>query len=206
MSQLIYEASVYTRTVSYKNFKGQTNTVELYFALDPLELMRVIAGFEPKKIKSGNPALRGKEAEISDAEQLKFVHDLACRSAGSPSDDGEVWTPFEKFSESLAGKAFLTKLASSDGDRKEFSSKVILDPFRAFVQYAVSDDSNTPSDVQQFKTMLTQMENIFKVPDPKEETLDEKKARLAAELAAMSESGPAEGTEGDNGINSPCNG
>ena len=37
MSQITYEASVYTRTVKYKNFKGEVNDTTLYFALDPIE-------------------------------------------------------------------------------------------------------------------------------------------------------------------------
>lgn len=195
MSNTIYEASVYKREVSYKNFKGETKTQTLYFALDPLQLMQVIAGFEGKKIKSGNPALRGKEAPISDEQQLKMVRDLAIQSAGSPSEDGETWLPFEDFSDSLVGKAFLTKLAASDGDRKEFSEKVILDPFRAFVNYALADESNTDKDKQQFTTMLKQMENIFVAPERPDEDIEAKRARLAAELAAMDE-GPAEGTQG----------
>ena len=194
MSELIYEASVYSRTVAYKNFKGEENKVVLYFALDPLQLMQVIATFQPKKVKSGNPARQGQAAEISDEEQLKFVRDLASRSAGSPSDDGESWELFEDFADSLAGKAFLTKLASSDGDRREFSEKVILDPFRAFVGFAKADVSNTPKDIQQFEQMLVQMENIFRMPEKKDETLEERRERLAAELAQLE--GPAEGTQG----------
>jgi hypothetical protein len=196
MSELIYEASVYSRTVAYKNFKGEENTVVLYFALDPLQLMQVIATFQPKKIKSGNPARQGQTAEITDEEQLKFVRDLATRAAGSPSEDGESWEKFEDFADTLAGKAFLTKLTSSDGDRKEFASKVILDPFRAFVAFAKADTSNTPKDVQQFEQMLSQMENIFKTPEPRDESLEERRARLAAEMAALDETaGPAEGTQ-----------
>lgn len=184
MSELIYEASVYTRKVTYRNFKGETNTTELYFALDPLQLMQVIATFQPKTIKSGNPAKNGK-TEISDEEQLKFVRDLAERAAGFPSEDGEVWEDFPNFADSLAGKAFLTKLTASDGDRKEFAEKVILDPFRAFISYAKADESNSPREVQQFETMLMQMENIFKTPKKDDESLEERKARLAAELAAI---------------------
>jgi hypothetical protein len=205
MSELIYEASVYSRTVAYKNFLGEENKVILYFALDPLQLMQVIATFQPKRVKSGNPARNGQAAEITDEDQLKFVRDLACRAAGTPSEDGETWEPFEDFSDSLAGKAFLTKLTSSDGDRKEFASKVILDPFRAFVSFAKADPSNTPKDVQQFEQMLVQMENIFKTPEPRDESLEERRARLAAELAAI-EGGPAEGTQGDNGFDAPGNG
>jgi hypothetical protein len=204
MSELIYEASVYSRTVAYRNFKGEENKVVLYFALDPLQLMQVIATFQPKKIKSGNPARQGQTAELRDEEQLKFVRDLACKAAGTPSDDGESWEPFTDFEDSLAGKAFLTKLTASDGDRREFSEKVILAPFRAFVEFASADPTNTPKDIQQFKQMLSQMENIFKMPEQQDESLEERRARLAAELAAI-ESGPAEGTQGDNGISAPGN-
>lgn len=194
MSNIVYEASVYTRSVSYKNFKGETRTVELHFALDPLKLLKVIAGFNPKKSKSNNPARRD-QLEISDSEQVQFVRDLCIQAAGEPSADGEAWTPFPDFEETLAGQTFLTKLASSDGDRAEFAQKVILDPFRAFVQFAVADESNTPKDVQQFQTMLSQLENIFAAKEKPEESLEDRRARLAAELAAMEESGPAEGTQ-----------
>lgn len=185
MSDLVYEASVYSRTVNYKNFIGETNTVKLYFALDPLRLMQVIAGFEPKKVKSGNPARNGKDQELTDEDQMIFVRDIACSAAGTPSEDGESWEPFEKFEESLAGKAFMTKLITSEGDRKEFSEKVLMDPFRAFVAFAEGDPSNNPSEVQQFKVMLGQLENIFKVPDVANESLEDRRARLAAEMAAL---------------------
>lgn len=185
MSELVYEASVYSRTLSYKNFKGEDNKVTLYFALDPLQLMTFIAKFEPKKVKSGNPARNGQDKEMTPEEQLKFVRDLACQAAGTPSDDGESWEPFENFEDSLAGKAFLTRLASSDGDRKEFAEKVILAPFEAFVGFAKADPSNSPADVQQFEIMLTQMKAIFTVPDPTQETIEQRRERLAAELAAM---------------------
>lgn len=197
MSTIVYEASIYTRQVSYRNFKGEENTLELNFALDPMKLMQIIATFEPKKIKSGNPALNGKDSELSAEEQLKFVRKIAVQAAGFPSEDGESWEPFADFENTLAGQAFLTKLSASDGDRREFAEKVLLAPFRAFVGYASADPSNTPKDVQQFQVMLAQMENIFTVPDPAQESLEERKARLAAELEAI-ESGPAEGTQGVN--------
>lgn len=193
MSNLTYEASVYQRTVKYTNFKGETNETTLYFALDPLQLLQVIATFEPKKSKSANPAKAGKPEPLTDEQQLKFVRDLCIKAAGFPSDDGETWEAFEDFDNTIAGKAFLTKLASSDEDRREFSQKVILDPFRAFVEYAAADPSNNPAEVQQFKQMLSQMENIFKTPSPQDETLEERRARLAAELESLE--GPAEGTQ-----------
>lgn len=200
MSNMIYEASVYSRPVSYRNFLGEEKTQTLYFALDPLQLMQVIAGFTPKKSKSGNPALKDKAEAITDEEQLKMVRDLAIKSAGSPSVDGETWEPFTDFDDSLVGKAFLTKLAASDGDRKEFSEKVILDPFRAFVGYAIADPSNAEKEKQQFRTMLQQMENIFITPEKPNESVDERRARLAAEMAALDSEGPAEGTQGFNGF------
>ena len=188
MSQITYEASVYTRQVSYVNFKGETQTVELHFALDPLQLMQIVAtGFTPKKVKSGNPARNGQNAEISDEEQLKFFRNLASKSAGTPSDDGESWEPFEDFENTLAGKAFLTRLAASDSDRIEFGEKVMIAPFEAFVKYAENDPSNSKQETQQLRTMLEQLRNIL-TPQQTEETLEEKRARLAAEMAALSAS------------------
>jgi hypothetical protein len=187
MSELVYEASVYNRTLSYRNFKGEENKVTLYFALDPLQLMQFIAGFEPKKVKSGNPARNGQPQEMSAEDQLKMVRNIAIKAAGSPSDDGEHWEPFDNFEDSLAGKAFLTKLAASDGDRKEFAEKVILAPFRAFVKFANADPSNSQDDIKMFNQQLVQMENIFKAPEQKEETLEERRARLIAEMNALEE-------------------
>lgn len=185
MSQLTYEASVYKRTVHYKNFKGEEQTTELYFALDPIQLMSAIASFAPKESKSQNPAKKGKQ-EITDEEQIKFVRSLAKQAAGFPSEDGETWEPFEDFENTIAGKAFLTQLVSSDGDREKFAEQVILDPFRAFVGFAEADGSNSPKDVQQLKTMLGQLENVFKGA-PQNETLEERRARLEAEMAALDE-------------------
>lgn len=186
MTQITYEAAVYTRTVHYKNFKGDERKAELFFALDPLQLMEVIASFEPKKQKrSGNPAKQNQDAEISDEQQFKFVRDLCVKAAGFPSDDGESWEPFEEFADSIAGKAFLTKLASSDDDRREFAQTVILDPFRAFVKYAEVDPSNTEKDMKQLHNMLQMLENVFvDAIDPKE-SFEERRARLAAELAEL---------------------
>lgn len=184
---LFYEASVYTRTVSYKNFKGEERSVELYFALDPLELMSIIANFQPtKRSKSGNPAKRNQEAELelTDEQQLRFFRDLCIKSAGEASNDGEAWESFPDFDTTLAGKAFLTKLASSEDDRKEFAEKVILNPFKAFVNFAKQDPTNSAAEIQQFEKMAQQMENIF-APAPSNESYEEKKARLAAELASL---------------------
>lgn len=185
MTNLIYEASVYAREVSYKNFKGETKTAELFFALDPMQLMSVIAGYQPKKVRSNNPAIKNTDAPISDADQIKFVRDLVIKAAGSPSEDGETWIPFPDFEDTLVGKALLTKLTASDADRREFSEKVILNPFKAFVAYAEADSSNSPQEVQQLKKMLSQLENIFALPDPSKESTEDRRARLEAELAAM---------------------
>lgn len=186
MSQLTYEASVYSRTVKYTNFNGEDKEKTLYFALDPLQLMQLIASFTPKtNTRSGNPSKRNQPEEFTDEDQLKFVRDLAAKAAGFPSQDGESFEAYPEFLDELAGKAFLVKLASSDGDRKEFAEKVILSPFEAFVNYAVADPTNSPAEVQQFKTMLNQLENLFREKNPNDESLADRKARLAEELAAM---------------------
>lgn len=188
MSQLTYEASVYSRTVTYRNFKGVEQTAELTFALDPIQLMAAIASFNPKTSKSRNPAKQG-QPEISDEEQIKFVQSLASKAAGFPSDDGESWEPFDNFENTIAGKAFLTQLVSSDKDRSEFAQQVILDPFRAFANFAEADKSNSPQDVANLRTMLTQLENVFSEGPPKDETLEERRARLEADLAALENNG-----------------
>jgi hypothetical protein len=185
MSEHVYEASVFSKEVTYRNFRGEEKTVELFFALDPLHLMSVIAGIVPNKpVKSGNPARNGKAPEASDGDQIKFIREIATKAAGWPSDDGESFEPFEGFSQSIVGQAFLTKLTSSDGDRQEFAEKVILDPFRAFVSYAKADTSNSPTEIQQFEVLQRQMENVFK-GSPAGETVEQRRARLEAEMAAL---------------------
>jgi len=196
MSDLIYEASVYKRTVKYRNFKGETNETTLYFALDPIALMQTIASFAPKASRSKNPAKQG-QPEITDEDQIKFVRGLALKAAGFPSEDGEVWEPFDNFEDTIAGKAFLTQLVSSDADRQEFSQKVIIDPFKAFVSYAEQDPSNSTKETQQLRTMVGQLENIFKGKN-ENESLEDRRARLMAEMAALEDEGPAEGTQGTN--------
>lgn len=186
-STLIYEAAVYTRTVNYKNFKGEEREVKLHFALDPMQLMAIIANFQPAKSKSGNPARRGQVDALTDEQQLKFVRDLCIKAAGEPSNDGEAWDSFPDFDTTLAGKAFLTKLAASDEDRREFAEKVILNPFRSFVAFAKMDPSNTKAEVQQLELMAGQMDNLFKSKGPDDESYEDKKARLAAELASLEE-------------------
>lgn len=185
MAPIIYEASVYEQEITYRNFKGETKTQKLYFALDPLQLLGVIASVKPRKIKSGNPALNGKTAEMSEEEQIRMVRSLAVQSAGYPSEDGENWVPYENFDESIAGKAFLTKLVSSDNDRSEFSKMVVLDPFRAFCKYFEADPSNSPKEIQEMKETLAKVENIFKTPEPGSESAEERKARLMAEIEML---------------------
>lgn len=183
--QHVYEASVFSKEIAYKNFRGEEKTVELFFALDPLQLMSVIAGIMPSRpVKSGNPARNGKQQELTDGDQVRFIREIASKSAGWPSDDGESFEPFEGFADSIVGKAFLTKLTSSDADRQEFAEKVILDPFRAFVSYAKADPSNSPSEVQQFVVLQQQMENVFK-GSVAGETVEQRRARLQAEMAAL---------------------
>lgn len=185
MSNLVYEASVYAHTLTYKNFKGETRTSELYFALDPLQLLAAIANYTPRKVKSGNPALNGQAADMTDEEQIKLVRGLASKAAGTPSDDGESWIPFEDFGDSIAGKAFLTKLVTSDEERRKFSEQVMLDPMRAYVGYAMEDASNSPKELQELKDMLHKMENIFKSPEVKDESPEDRRARLKAELESL---------------------
>lgn len=185
MSQPTYEAAVYTREVHYRNLKGVDSKATLHFALDPIALMQVMASVKIKASKSGNPALRNAATEITEEQQLKLILDLAAKAAGFPSDDGETWEPFYDFHDNIAGKAFMTKLTASDADRKEFAEKVVLAPFKAFVDFAAADPSNSPADVQQFKTMLVQMENVFKVQDKPAESAADKRARLAAELESL---------------------
>lgn len=187
MSQVTYEASVYARTISYTNFKGETKEVELTFALDPISLLRVMASLpSPKKSRSNNPAQRAREEnELTNEQQLKFLVDIASKAAGFVSDDGESFEPFEDFAESLAGKAFITKLASSDGDREEFAQKVMIDPFEAFVNYAKADEGNTPAEIKDFEDMLASMKRIFAVTKDETLTREERAAKLRADLAVL---------------------
>jgi hypothetical protein len=186
MTDLVYNASVYTRTVKYTNFKGKTQTAELFFALDPIQLLKIIAGFNPTKSKSRNPAKKDQIEPLSDEAQVEFVQNLSAKAAGFPSDDGESWEPFDGFADSLAGKAFMTQLVSSDSDRAEFAEKVVLQPFRSFVEFAKADPDNTPAEVQNLEKMLTQIESIFRAPD-KKESLEERKARLERELETLTQ-------------------
>lgn len=160
MSQ-VYEASVYSREVSFKNFKGETKTQSVHFALDPLELMRIIASVNLKPVKSGNPSRKGEVEPMTDEQQIKFIRDLAEQAAGWPSEDGDSWVRDMDFPESLAGRTFITKLAASDGDRQEFSQKVLIAPFEAFVNFASADPTNTPKDVQELQQMLVKLKSIF---------------------------------------------
>lgn len=185
-SQITYEASVYEKVVKYRNLKGEESISRLFFALDPIQLMSVIASFAPKKSKSRNPAKQGKE-EISDEDQIKFVQKLADMAAGFPSDDGETFEPFENFRDTVAGKAFLTQLVASDDDRKEFAEKVILDPFKAFVEFAEADTSNNKSDTQNLRNMLAQLENVF--VGKSDESLADRRARLQREMDALAQAG-----------------
>ncbi len=189
MTTVTYEAALYSREISYTNFKGETKTVELFFALDPIQLMRVIASVpSPKKSKSGNPAERAsKESVLDEEQQLKFLVDLASKAAGWPSDDGESFEPFSDFADTIAGKAFITKLASSDGDREEFARKVIIDPFEAFVNFAAADEDNTEAEIADFRKMLESMKRIFTSANVKRdgETLEQRKARLLAEIDSL---------------------
>ncbi len=61
----------------------------------------------------------------------------------------------------------------------------MLNPLRAFVEYAEADSSNTPAEVQEFRLMLSRMENLFKVPAVVPESLEARRARLQAEMDAL---------------------
>lgn len=187
MTQITYEASVYSRTVSYTNLKGKTQEVELTFALDPIQLLRLMASLpEPKKSRSNNPARRAEEeTTISDERQFKFLVDLADKAAGFISDDGESFEPFEGFRDSIAGKAFITKLAASDADRAEFSQKVLVDPFEAFVNYAKAEEGNTKEEIAEFVRMLEQVKRIFGIANDKSLPAEDRRAQLARELAEL---------------------
>lgn len=184
-SNAIYEASVFSREVHYRNLSGEARVETLHFALDPLALLQLIAGFNPKGSKSGDPR---RQNEISDEDQVKFVRKICVAAAGWPAQGGEVWEPFPDFENTIAGKTFLTKLTTSNGDREEFAQRVLLDPFRAFVDFAAADSGNTPEEVQKFRNMLKQLENVFAGSDPAPSEPDnespaERRIRLRRELA-----------------------
>lgn len=183
MSQtpLVYEAEIYRSQISYRNFAGEVKTVDLEFSLHPLKLMHLISTFEPKKVKSGNPARNG-QTEVTEEQQIQFVHNVAKASAGKASEDGESWIPWEGFEDDLVGQAFMTKLSSSDGDRREFAETVLLKPFRAFVNFAVADESNSKKDIESFQKMLRDMEQVFRVPEASELSVEERQALLEAEM------------------------
>ena len=183
--QPVYEAAIYTRTVSYRNFKGEKQTVEVNFALDPIELLDLIAKSDTvtKKVKSNDPRKKG-QTEVNEEKAFTFLRDIADRAAGYPSADGEQWLPIENFTDLVAGKAFITQLASSDEDRKEFAEKVMLTPFKAFVQFAKADPTNSKEEIAKFEGMLAQFERIFAV-SAVDETLADRRARLAAQMAEL---------------------
>jgi len=185
MSQITYEAAVFTRTVKYTNFKGVTQEAELSFALDPIQLLELIAALPNKKTKSRNPARQNEEQPISDEQQVKLVRDLAAKSAGFPSDDGESWEPFDGFQDSIAGKAFMTQMVSSDAMRKEFAEKVFIAPFRAYVGFAAADPSNSPKEIQQMESMLVQLEKTFAETPDQDESIEDRRARLQREMDAL---------------------
>jgi hypothetical protein len=184
-STVTYEAAVYSRSITYTNLKGETKTVELNFALSPIDLMGVLSNVPTNKTRSKDPRKQNQEAGLTDAQQIKLVQSLAAQAAGFISDDGETFEPYETFANDIAGQAFLTKLVSSDADRKEFAEKVILAPFRAFVEYARVDESNTPKDIQDLEKYLADLERAFTFEAKPEETLEERRARLAAELESL---------------------
>lgn len=185
MTNPVYEAAVYSRMVTYKNFAGEEQTVEVNFALDPIQLLDLIAQSDSitVKSKSKDPRKKGQE-EVDETRSFKFLRDIADYAAGYPSADGEQWLPIDNFTDMLAGKAFITKLASSDADRKEFAEKVMLAPFRAFVEYAKADGGNSPAEIAKFETMLKQFERVFAV-SAADETLEARRARVAAEMAEL---------------------
>lgn len=183
---ITFETTLFTHQVNYKNTRGEEKQVVLEFCLNPIKLLELVASFQtPRKTRSANPA---KANEISDEQQIKFLRRLAVAAAGWASEDGESFEPFPEFEEQFAGQAFLTELLTSDSLRAEFSEVVMLRPFRTFVQFAAADPNNSKKDVQLFETQLAQLENIFKTgaETKPEETIEDRRARLEAELAAMS--------------------
>lgn len=187
MSQttVTYEAAVYSRTITYTNLKGETKSAELTFALSPMDLMGVLARVPKNKTRSKDPRKQSADAGLSDEQQIQMVQELAAKAAGFISDDGETFEPYETFANDIAGQAFMTKLLSSDADRKEFAEKVILAPFRAFVDYARVDDSNTDADIRNLEKYLADLEKAFTFEAKPEETIEQRRARLAAELESL---------------------
>lgn len=192
MTNPVYEAAVYSREVSYRNLKGEESTIEVSFALDPIQLLELIAKTPgTKQSKSGDPRKRG-QIELEDGRSFAFLRDIAAVAAGYPSADGERWLPIEDFTETIAGQAFITKLATSDDDRKEFAEKVMLAPFRAFVGYAKADPGNSPAEIAKFEQMLAQFERIF-ATSTADETLEARRARVAAEMEELNRLAEGEG-------------
>jgi hypothetical protein len=174
---------VHSEEITFTNLQGKTIKEELHFLIDPYKLMVLMSDYTPKKVRSGNPALNGKDAPVTDREQLEMVRSLVIEAAGWPSEDGNGWVQNYDFPESLAGKTFLAKLVASDEIRKSFTQVAILEPFRTFVTLFEAVPENTEKEKEDIRKQLAQMENIFKAPSG--ETAEQRRQRLTAELAQL---------------------
>lgn len=184
MSANVYEAKVHTAHVEYINFKGERQSADVMFALDPVTMLGVISRIKFDKSRSANPQKRNEQT-MSDSASIELVQDLVSTSAGWPSEDGESWEKYENFNETLAGQAFLTKLTSSDAERKEFVRNVMLTPMRAFIGFARLDKTNSPAEIQELEATYANLEKVFNesLEENRTETLEERRERLQRELA-----------------------
>ena len=181
----VYISSVYSTEVHYVNFLGEKKTKTVSFALDPVALLTNISNLDAYEKESANRAQRraGVEVGLSQAGSIDLIRELASQAAGYASEDGENWDRDYDFRDSVAGAAFLTYLGTSEEARFEFAENVFIKPFEAFVEFAKANPSNSPAEIKVLDDNLQALRGAFTKGST--ETLEERKARLKAELARV---------------------
>ena len=128
---------MFTKTINYENFNGETVTKTLHFNLTQSEIvdfaMELPSGVteaigDPTKVNEEEAALKLMDT-IGSKGIVDFLKKLVLKSYGIKSEDGESFVKndeiAEKFSHTAAYDAILMELMSDDNAAAAFVNNVI---------------------------------------------------------------------------------
>lgn len=168
----------YMTPLSYEDGNGKKRTAQLYFELDPIELVdwTMSNPWDANELLGSLSEMAATEREDSrDLTQeeirtaLGVIRILAMLSAGKPSDDGEYFHKDKHWTDSYAYRGFRKLLLTNPKEMIEFQKALLDNDVMEQFAAAVTEGS------EKFKAEDT---GSTKSADSGEETIEKYKARI----------------------------
>lgn len=176
------------KTVTYVTYTGESRTRDLYFHLTKAKLMDHL--YLKDRFESATKMLQGEKRDLKDEETyelLQLIKLIINLSYGERSEDGEYFRQTEEiqrnFLDSPAYDAMLWQLFENPAQAVSFLGEVM--PADLMEEAQKQMEPKAPQDRLQKKAPVAKAEKFDDDKVVGEETPEERKARLQAELDAL---------------------